>query len=85
MFAWSLFHFTLWLACVYNLSQSIDLLICDARYQAERLFQTLSNDSEDIQEFLAENKLLAVCVKVGEISEEAMGLSCWEAERWGWV
>lgn len=49
----------------------------------ERLFQTLSNDVEDIQEFLAENKLLAVWVKAGEISEEAMGISCWEAERWG--
>lgn len=46
----------------------------------ERLFQTLSNDGEGILEFLAENRLIAVWVEAGEISEEAMRIRCWEAE-----
>jgi len=46
----------------------------------ERLFQTLSNDGEGILEFLAENRLIAVWVKAGELSEEAMRIRCWEAE-----
>ena len=35
----------------------------------ERLFQTLSNDGEGILEFLAENRLIAVWVEAGEISD----------------